>query len=201
MKHPPPHGFTLVEVLVALAIFALLATAAVGVMAWSADQQGTLRTRMDRLGQLQRAHAMLKADLSQAALRRTRGSDGAAERSAFTAAPPGDPVQPLLGFVRRGWSNPDAAPRASMQYVEYRVTDGRLERRARPLLDGAIAGEPQVLLDGVTSVHTHFRAYRQWSDGWGGGVTELPQAVMLELQLQDLGPIRHVFVLPTEDRR
>lgn len=197
---PAPGGFTLVEVLVALSIFALLAAAAVGVMAWSADQQSAVRARMERMAELQRAHALLKADLSQAALRRTRGDDGVAERSAFAAAPPGDRTQPLFGFARRGWSNPDAAPRASMQYVEYRVIDGRLERSARTLLDGAAAGAPQVLLDGVESVRVHFHAYRQWSDGWGGGVTVLPQAVMLELQLRDLGPVRQVFLLPEEQQ-
>lgn len=198
MKSPTTAGFTLVEVLVALSIFALLAAAAVGVMAWSADQQSAVRTRMDRLGKLQRAHALLKADLSQAALRRTRRDDGGAELSAFVAAPPGDSTQPLLGFARRGWSNPDAAPRASMQYVEYRLVDDRLERSSRPLLDGASPGAPQVLLEGVESVRTHFHAWRQWSDGWGGGVTELPQAVMLELQLHDLGRVRQVFLLPEE---
>lgn len=198
MKRTTPAGFTLVEVLVALSIFALLAAAAVGMMAWSADQQGAVRTRMARVGELQRAHALLKADLSQAALRRTRRSDGGVELSAFVAAPPGDGAQPLLGFVRRGWSNPDAAPRASLQYVEYRVVDGRLERSARPLLDGAPPGTPQVLLEDVESVRTHFHTWRQWSDGWGGGVTELPQAVMLELQLRDLGRVRQVFLLPVE---
>ena len=44
---------------------------------------------------------------------------------------------PLLAFVRRGWHNPDALPRPSMQYVEYRLVDGQLERSARGALDGA----------------------------------------------------------------
>lgn len=193
-------GFTLVEILVALAIFGLLAGTAVGVMAWSADQQAALRARMERLGELQRAHALLEADLSQAALRRTRHADGSAARAAFIAAPAGDRSRPLFGFVRHGWSNPDAAPRPSLQYVEYRVVDGRLERSARPLLDGAAAGTPQVVLEGVESAHTHFRSYRQWSDGWGGGLTSLPRAVSLDLQLRDLGRVRQVFLLPAEER-
>lgn len=188
----------MVEVLVALAIFAMLAAAAVGVMAWSVDQQGALRTRMGRLGELQRAHALLKADLSQAALRRTRRADGGAERSAFSAAPPGDPARPLFAFTRRGWTNSDAMPRASMQYVEYRLVEGRLERSARAMLDGAAAGTPQVVLDGVESAQAHFHSYRQWSDGWGGGVTALPAAVRLDLQLKDLGRVRQVFLLPEE---
>lgn len=195
------RGFTLVEVLVALSMFALLATAAVGVMAWSADQQGAVRARLERLSQLQRAHALLEADLSQAALRRVRRSDGGAEASAFIAAPPGERLRPLLGFVRHGWDNPDAAPRPSLQYVEYRVVDGRLERSIRPQLDGSGSLPPQVVLEGVQSVRTRFYAYRQWSDGWGGGITTLPRAVALELELDGIGPVRQVFLLPAEERR
>lgn len=193
------RGFTLVEVLVALAVFAVLATGGVALLAWTADQQTAVRTRMDRLGELQRAHALLKADLSQAAVRRTRGADGGVERNAFNAAAPGDARRPLLAFVRRGWSNPDAAPRASMQYVEYRLVDGRLERAARTMLDGAAAGDPQVVLRDVESARAYFYSYGQWSDGWIGGATALPNGVRLELQLGDIGAVRQVFALPEAD--
>ena len=194
----PVRGFTLIEVLVALAIFALLAAAAVGVLAWTADQQGVIRARMARMAELQRAHALLKADLGQAAVRRTRRSDGVAALSAFTAAPPDERARPLFGFVRRGWENPDGAPRASMQYVEYRVDDGRLQRSTRTALDGTAAAAPQVLLDGVESVQATYYTRSAWSDGWGGGLDALPQAVALELELRDFGHVRQVFLLPGE---
>lgn len=192
------RGFTLVEMLVGLAIFAVIAAAGVGVMAWSADQQAAVRARMDRLGQVQRAHALLKADLSQVALRQVRSDDAGMQRNAFNAAPPGNGERSLFAFVRRGWSNPDAVSRASMQYVEYRITDGRLERSARTMLDGAALSAPQVLLDDVVSVRAHFYSYRQWSDGWIGGPTALPRAVMLDMELRDLGSMRQVYVLPDE---
>src|SRR5690606_31299591 len=51
----PSRGFTLLEVMAALAIFGLIAAAGVGVMAHAADSQGILRARMDRLGEFQRA--------------------------------------------------------------------------------------------------------------------------------------------------
>ncbi|MDR7194392.1 type II secretion system minor pseudopilin GspJ [Luteimonas terrae] len=192
------RGFTLIEVLVSLAIFAMLAAAAVGVLAWTADQQDVIRARMDRTAELQRAHALLKADLGQAAVRRTRRSDGVAELSAFTAAPPDDRSRPLMGFVRRGWENPDDAPRASMQYVEYRVADGSLQRSTRAALDGTSAAAPQVLLDGVESVRASYYARGFWSDGWGGGLDALPQAVALEMDVRDFGHVRQVFLLPGE---
>ena len=55
------RGFTLVEMLVALLVFALLSAVGVTVMAYAADNQGVVQARMDRLGEFQRARALLKA--------------------------------------------------------------------------------------------------------------------------------------------
>ena len=131
-----PPGFTLVEMLVALAVFALLAAGGVTVMAWASTSQGVASERMARVGELQRARAMLHADLSQAAPRRTRNAAGGSAVQAFTGS--ADPRAPVLfAFTRRGWQNPQGAPRASLQYVEYRLHEGRLERSARPKSTGA----------------------------------------------------------------
>jgi general secretion pathway protein J len=191
----PQAGFTLIEMLISLALFAMLGAAGVFVLAQSLDAREVVDARMTRLGELQRARALLRADLAQAAVRRTRRDDGVPELNAFNAQPAGS-TGPLLSFVRRGWSNPDSAPRASLQRVEYRVTEGRLERRTRPLLDGAPASEPLVLLRDIRNVHTFFYDYAQWSDGWGGGAERLPNAVALEMDLAQFGHIRQVFLVP-----
>lgn len=193
-----PGGFTLVELLVAVSVFALLAIASVSILAHVLDQRAAVSAQSARLAQLQRTHALLGADLSQAALRRVRRADGSAERGAFLAMAPGAEDGPLFAFVRRGWSNPDAAPRASLQYVEYRVRDGRLIRTSRERLDGAGDAEPQVLLEGVRSARVAFFGHGQWSDGWDGGVTRLPEAVALELDLERFGHLRQVFLLPED---
>lgn len=194
-------GFTLVEVLVAMFVFALLAAAGVGVMAYAADNQGVVRGRMDRLGEFQRARALLTADLSQAALRRVRGRDGAAALDAFVGSTDGDPMAragsvPLFALTRRGWENPDREPRAPLQYVEYRLVDGQLERSVRAALDGAAPGDPQVLLTGVRAAAIAYHHRGQWSRGWPGGVAEMPEALRLELQLDGLGRIEQLFLLP-----
>lgn len=189
-------GFTLIEVLVALAIFAIVAGTAVGLLAWAADQRAAVRTKMDRLAQIQIAHALLTSDLGQAAVRPTRRGDGSSERNAFNAAPPDDRMRPMLGFVRRGWENPGMQARASLQYVEYRLVDGRLERSTRSALDGTAGSDPQVVLDDVRAVRAWFYSYGNWSDGWIGGAQALPQAVRLDIELNDLGMVRQVFVLP-----
>src|SRR3546814_3015344 len=153
MKAP---GFTLVEMLVALLIFAMLSAVGVTVMAYAADNQGVVKARMDRLGELQGARALLKADLAQAAVRRVRGRDGNPARNAFIGSTAGatramSGSEPLLALVRRGWVNPDDEPSASMQYVEYSLVDGQLERSVSESLDGAAQVEPPELLRGIES--------------------------------------------------
>lgn len=193
----PTSGFTLVEVLVALSAFALLAAAGVALLSWSADQQSTVRARLDRLAELQRAVGLLRSDLSQALPRRVREADGRAARAAFQAAPVTTPSETdLFTFVRAGWENPDNVPRPSLQRVRYRLHRGRLERLAFAAIDGGRKGEPQVLLTDIERVQVRYFDRHRWSDGWGGGITRLPRAVELDLQLRDLGRVRQVFLLP-----
>ena len=129
-------GFTLVEVLVALAIFAMIASAGVGLLSFAIDNRLAVRDASERTAAFQRTRALMRADLGQAAPRRVRGADGA-PRAAFELG-----GEALFAVTRRGWINPGEAPRASMQRVDYRLIDGRLERRVRERLDGARPAEP-----------------------------------------------------------
>jgi general secretion pathway protein J len=195
VRLPRARGFTLLEVLVSLAIFGMIAAAGVSVMAFAADNQGVLRARMERLGEFQRARAVLQSDLSQAAARRTRRGDGSASRDAFVGGRPGEPG-PLFAFTRHGWENPDGEPRASLQSVEYRIVDGRLERGARSALDGAVSGRPQVLLTGIRDARVMYLVRGGWNDGWPGGAVDLPGAIELDLDLHAIGRVRQRFLLP-----
>lgn len=187
-------GFTLVEMLVALFIFALIAATGITIMRFAVDNQALVRGRADRLGELQRTRAILKADLVQATARRTRDQSGRARREAFYG---GDiPNQPLLRFTRAGWDNPDAAPRASLQYVEYRLQDGRLERLAGAALDGGALGAAQVLVAGVRAVDVRFLWRGQWIETLPGGPENpLPQAVRLDMDVDGIGAVSQLFAV------
>jgi general secretion pathway protein J len=185
---------------VALAIFGLVAAAGVTVMRFTVDNQAIVREQTERIAAFQRTRAILKADLTQAAARRTRGEDGRAARDAFYGASSDRPGV-LLRLARRGWENPDAAPRPSVQYVEYRLIDGRLERAARPELDGAKLGTPQLLLDRVRSAAVRFLWHGQWIENLPGGPTDpLPQAVSLDMTVDGIGAVRQLFVVTGETR-
>jgi general secretion pathway protein J len=193
------NGFTLVEMLVALAIFGLVSAAGVTVMRFTVDNQAIVRAHTDRIAAFQRMRAIMRADLAQATARRTRGQDGRPMRRPFSG-PGSEQSDALLRFARRGWDNPGAEPRASVQYVEYRLVNGRLERAARPELDGAALSPPQVLIDRVRSIGLAFLWRGQWLENLPAGSDVLPQAVRLDLDVAEIGPVTQLFVVTGDAR-
>lgn len=187
-------GFTLIEVIIALLIFALLAAAGVLVLSQSIDNRFVVKASTDRTAELQRLRATLRADLGQAAPRRVRAANGQPAFAPILAAEaPGDP---LLVLVRAGWSNPDGRPRASLQRVEYRLVEDRLERRVYPYLDGARPGPPQVLYQGVSAPALAFIAQGVETPRFLPSPDRpLPDAVRLDLTLEGYGPVRQLFVV------
>lgn len=185
-------GFTLVEMLVALFIFALLASAGVTMMRFTVDNQSMVRERTDRLAQFQTARGLMKADLSQAADRRVRDADGRVLNGAFV----GGEGDVLLRFTRRGWENPDGEARASIQSVEYRIEDDRLMRYARVAADGGAFGEPQLLLDGVSDTQITYLDRGQWVPNLPGGPSDpLPQAVRIGLTVEGVGRVEQTLMV------
>ncbi|RZJ27229.1 MAG: type II secretion system protein GspJ, partial [Brevundimonas sp.] len=112
-------GFTLVEVLISLAIFALLASAGAAVLAVTIDNRFAVKAQSARVGDLQRMRALLRADIGQATGRRARGVTGRPAPQAMTG--PMTPSDPVLVLTRAGWSNPGERARPSLQRVEYRL--------------------------------------------------------------------------------
>ncbi len=83
---PSRAGFTLVEALVSLSIFALLATAGSAVLSQAIDNRFAVKSATDRTADLQRMRGLLGADIGQAAPRRARGPTGRPLPRAFVAA-------------------------------------------------------------------------------------------------------------------
>lgn len=190
------HGFTLVELTVALLIFGLIAAAGVGLLAFSVRAQAAAGERLGEVAALRRTDALLSADLAQIVPRITRDTSGA-PTGAF-AGGSGNEGELALGLVRRGWSNPDARPRSSLQKVEYRLAGDRLERRSYPLLDGAAAGAPAVLLRRVRSLKLRYRLAGAWTDRWDTTrPLALPGAVEATIDLEGTGPVRMLFLSGT----
>ena len=107
------RGFSLIELLVALAVFAALAAAAYGGLAQIAATRGALAKQQDRFAQIVRAVSVLERDLRQAISRPVRGNGSGEWLPALEGA--GDRIE----LTRVGFANPLAEPRSNLERVAY----------------------------------------------------------------------------------
>ncbi len=185
MKRPGPvpaaqAGFTLIEMMVALMIFGMLAAAGVALLSFSVRAQAATGARLDDIAALNRLSSAFSADMAQATARVTRDENGTPLPAFEGGAGSGDAT--MLRLVRTGWTNLDEAARASAQKVEYRVQNGTLDRIAYPMLDGAAPLPQAALLKSVASVQMRYRLAGAWSDRWQGSAeAPLPQAAEMQI--------------------
>jgi len=187
-------GFTLVEVLVSLAIFALLAAAGSAVLSQAIDNRFAVKAAADRTADLQRMRGLLRADIGQATPRRSRGPTGRPTPQPMVAA--STPGEPVLILTRAGRMNPGERPRPSLQRVEYRLADGRLERRVSSYLDGSRPGPPQVLYRGVRDLTVSFvRDGAEAPAYLSTPERPLPDAVRVRATLDGYGAVDQLFLV------
>jgi general secretion pathway protein J len=189
------QGFTLVELLVSLLIFGMLSAAGVALLTFSVRAQDLADERLDQLADVRRFGAIVTSDLAQAAPRVTRDDTGAT-RAAFVDGS-GETGAASFLLVRRGWENLDGSPRPSLQKVQYRVSEGRLERIAYRYLDGAAEMEPVPLLEGVRSLRLSYRDRKgEWRERWDPTqIAELPTAIEMVFDIEGSGTIRQLFLI------
>lgn len=183
-------GFTLVEALISLFVFSLIAAGAVLMLMQGVETQNRVGAAQAALREVQTARALLGADLAQFAPRLTRGADGV-PRPLFI----GGDADDALAFVRAS-AEPDGAggARTSLAYVRYRIDGARVLRSSDARLDfqdGEPAGE-RVILSDAADAHFEFydgnRWLRQWLVGAQGGAP--PRAVALAFTSPRYGPVR-----------
>jgi general secretion pathway protein J len=190
-RGPIRNGFTLVEVMVSLLIFGMIAAAGVAILSFSIRAQGASGKRLDDDSALARTLAVLSADTGQAVDRPARDTGGTL-RPAFVGE------ESTLALVRAGWTNLDAAPRPSLQKVEWRVAGDVLQRVGYPQLDGAQPLPATPMLAGVRGLAIRYRYAGAWSDRWDGAQgVPLPQALEMRLTRTDGRLYRAMFLVGT----
>lgn len=191
------YGFTLLELLVALAIFSVLSLLAYNGINSMITSKQHVEKEADRLAALQIAVTRLNLDLEQAVNRPVRNEFGE-ESPAFVSR---SSREKDLELTRTGWRNPAGRQRSSLQRVAYRLTEGKLLRYSWPVLDRSSGQEPysQTLLEQVDSLETRFLDHSgNWHDRWPPATPrsrDLPRAVEITLELEDWGEIRRLMVL------
>ena len=208
-------GFTLVEVLVALAITAFVSAIAYSGLSTAITGVEQTRAVADRTYEVNRAWMIISRDLRQFIPRPVRDEFGESE----PALQGGPAARFPLSLTRTGWHNPNALPRSNLQRVNYRLEDGALWRETYPVLDraGDTVAQEVRLLEGVEYMTITFLGdlsgaggtedsvsldTRDWLENWvvdtstPGASLAPPAAVEIRLQLEDWGEMRRLYALP-----
>ena len=190
-------GFTLLEVLIAIAIFSLISLSSFTIFDTVLSSDEKAKKRSERHNELQRAFLIVERDITQIARRSVRFNGEApldnflqTSDDAFLAD------EQALAFVRHGWTNPGLLlPRSDMQAVAYRLVDETLERLHFNFVDAVVGEAPKIrpLMHDVSALTFEYYDGKKWQKSW----TEksLPLAIAIDVDTKDYGIIRRQFLV------
>lgn len=200
------RGFTLIEVMIAVLIAAILAVMAFEAMQQALNNREGVRAAEARVRAVQNTMRTLVQDFSQLAPRPVREPLGSEYQPAVTAR---TTTSTEVSLTRGGWMNPAGLSRSTLQRVRYALRDGRLYRDYWTVLDAQLEPQPQSkeLLSGVKSFRVRFmNDGRSWQDGWPPPLPSNPPdeqwmrwrpiAVEVTLELDDWGKLTRLIEVP-----
>jgi len=190
------RGFTMMEVLVAVAIFVIVGALAMGGYNELVKQSDMVETSAKRTRAVQRTVNRLALDFELLEPRPVREQLGDSYEPALRSDPR---TQRLAELTHSGWSNPAGVSRSTLQRVAWRLDNNKLHRDYWLVLDRTLTGEPvsTQMLDRVRSVGLRFMDGNQtWHEQWpplGYSAPDAPRlrpiAVEITLELEDWGKI------------
>lgn len=191
-----PRGFTLIELVVAVAVFAVLATLAYGGLRNTLDARVQITRANDELARLETAFLLFETDIANVVPRPTRDELGGTMPALM--APPD---RPELEFTRYVDDSHSDAPVVRLKRITYTLGDGNLERAIWPILDRVPGTEPRrtIVLEGVRELSYRFHD-RQWFDYWPQASTavsdtRLPSAVEVNVTFDNGDSVRRIVLL------
>ncbi|AMG30727.1 type II secretion system protein GspJ [Grimontia hollisae] len=193
------QGFTLIEVLLALMIFATLSVAANQIFRNVINSNVQTEEVGNALKSLQRTLLIMDSDFRQMLARQYRnGSDEAKEALLEFGDDLLDSESQGIRFVRGGWINPQQLfPRGEVVKVGYRIQDETLERIRWMYPDNSSALEPAAmpLMEGVTGLRFEVLGDDGWKTEWEAPLS-MPRAIRVTLNTERYGELTRIYLLP-----
>lgn len=188
-------GFTLIEVLVALVVFSIMAVIAYGGLSSVVETRTQLAAQQDEFKTLIRSVTLLERDLREAVARSVRGNYG-------------EPTPAIVGdadhmeLTRTGFANPQSELRSNLERVVYRTDQQKLERGTYPVLDRSPATNVRMitLSERINSFRLRYLdSSNRWWDVWPPPRSErlelLPRTVEFRLDITGYGKINRLVEL------
>jgi len=195
-------GFTLLELLVAMFIAAIIFAMGYGAINQAVKNRTELQEQQAKLLELQNAMRVLEQDFVQLAPRPIRQPVGSDYYPALMSNPTSP--QPFVALTRAGWTNPAGMQRPALQRVAYYFEKGTLRREYWTVLDPTQSSQAvrRDIMTHLKAVALRFYSQGQtWGDHWPlsqrpADYTSRPVAVEITLDTEDWGRIVRVIELP-----
>ena len=191
-------GFTLLEVLIAIAIFSIISLSSFTIFDSVLTADETSKRHSERHNELQRAFLIIERDITQIARRTIRlNGEAPLERLIQSSSDNFASEEQAIAFVRHGWTNPGLLlPRSDMQAVAYRLVDETVERLHFNFVDSVVGEEPKIrpLISHVKELAFKYYDGNKWQEIWENN--SLPLAIAIVIDTTDYGVIRRQFLVP-----
>lgn len=193
------HGFTLLELVVAISIFSILASIAYGGLNTVLNNNEHHELVAKRLAALQTTYTFMQRDIEQLVQRSIRDETDNKLPALYAT---GDENQ-LFELTHTGWLNPLQQERSELQRVYYRVEEGNLYRGYWSSLDRPAGTETHesVILNDFKAINIRFLdENKQWYPVWPPLDQEdlnhqLPVAIEITIETNEFGTITRLFSL------
>jgi general secretion pathway protein J len=193
---PANQGFTLVEMLVALSLFAAIAAMGVAMLRSSVDTQSRVQDHLADLSDFNKLRAVMAHDLGQALPRKTRDVRGN-HLPAFIG------TAQEFAFVHTGDDGLEARSVPDAERVRYALQDGEWRRARQAWLDGRDFEAGDAMAGDVTGLNLRYRdAAGNWHAAWPVNDREaLPRALEMRLSIGGAAPVTMLFLIAPAPRQ
>mmetsp|Transcript_6281 Transcript_6281/g.3521 ORF Transcript_6281/g.3521 Transcript_6281/m.3521 type:complete len:219 (+) Transcript_6281:1486-2142(+) len=186
------YGFTLLELLVAMAVFAVLSVVAYSGLSIVLNSQKKTEQHARRLAEIQKALTFIERDLIQMAPREIRDEYGDRQPVLIVNE---EENEIKMEFTRTGRPNVHNVVKgkySSLQRVAYEVKEKQLIRANWIVLDRAQDSSrfENLLLNDIIRFFIECWDGDSWVEKWPS--EELPRAVKIKIELEDFGTIFRV---------